>query len=120
MSIRHFSFASLLAVALGAAACGASAPPTVQMTKSQSAVRAAEEVGAQDTPKAALHLKMARDHIKNAEALMVEEEYEDATLVLRRAEADAELAIALSKEEKARADADALMRKVQELKRDME
>jgi hypothetical protein len=120
MSIRHFRLASLLAVALGAAACGASAPPTHQMTKSQSAVRAAEEVGAEDTPKAALHLKMARDHIKNAEALMVEEEFEDATLVLQRAEADAELSIALSKEEKSRSDAEAAMRKVQELKREIE
>ena len=118
MSIRHFCFASLLAAA--AAACGAAAPPQHQLTKSQSAVRAAEEVGAEDTPKAALHLKMARDHIKNAEALMVEEEFEDATLVLRRAEADAELAIALAKADKERADADAAMRKVQELKREME
>ena len=120
MAIRHFSLIPLLAAALGAAACGASAPPTHQLTKSQSAVRAAEEVGAPDTPKAALHLKMARDHIKNAEALMVEEEFEDATLVLRRAEADAELAIALSKEDKARGEAEGAMRKVQELKRDLE
>ena len=120
MSIRHFHLASFFAVALGAAACGGAAPPQHQLTKSQSAVRAAEEVGAQDTPKAALHLNMARDHIKNAEALMVEEEFEDATLVLRRAEADAELSIALAKEDKARTDAESAMRKVQELKREIE
>lgn len=109
-----------MATAGALAGCGASAPPTHQLTKSQSAIRAADEVGAQDTPKAALHLKMARDHLKNAEMLIVEEEYDDAALVLRRAEADAELAISLAKEAKARADAEAAMRKVQELKRDME
>jgi hypothetical protein len=105
---------------LTAAACGSAPPPTGQLTQSKAAVRAAEEVGAENTPKAALHLKMARDHLKNAEALVVEEEFEDATLILKRAESDAELAIALSKEAQARAEAEEAMRKVQELKREME
>lgn len=100
--------------------CGATAPPTHQLTKSKAAVRAAEEVGAKEVPKAKLHLKMANDHISNAEKLILEEEFDDATLVLRRAEIDAELAIELAKEAQTRAEADAAVRKVQELKREMD
>ena len=113
------AIAVCLLVAIGGA-CGAGAPPTHQLTKSKAAVRAAEEVGAKDTPKAALHLKMANDHIRNAEMLIVEEEFDDAGLILRRAESDAELAIELAREAKTRDEAEAAMRKVQELKREME
>lgn len=113
---------TLLAISLSlpAVACGGASPPTHQLTESNSAIRAAEEVGAENTPKAALHLKMARDHLKNAEALIAEEEYEDAALVLKRAESDADLALALAREAQARAEAESAMRKVQELKREME
>lgn len=110
----------MVAAVAGAAGCGASAPPTHQLSRSQAEIRGAEEAGAQDTPKAALHLKMARDHVKNAEALIVEKEYEDAALILKRAEADAQLAIALADEAEARAQAESAMRRVQELKREME
>jgi hypothetical protein len=50
----------------------------------------------------------------------VEEEFEDAALILRRAEADAQLAIALAREAKARSEAETAMRKVQELKREID
>jgi hypothetical protein len=109
-----------ISLCLPFAACGGSSPPTHQLTESNSAIRAAEEVGAANTPKAALHLKMARDHLRNAEALISEEEYDDAALVLKRAEADADLALALAREAQARGEAEAAMRKVQELKREME
>lgn len=107
-------------LSLAVMACGGASPPTHQLTESNSAIRAAEEVGAENTPKAALHLKMARDHLKNAEALITEEEYEDAALVLKRAEADADLALALAREAQARGEAEAAMRKVQELKREVQ
>jgi hypothetical protein len=112
----------LLCVCLGAAlaGCGGAGPPTHQLTESNSAIRAAEEVGAANTPKAALHLKMARDHLRNAEALISDEEYDDAALVLKRAEADADLALALARETQARTQAEQAIRRVQELKREME
>lgn len=117
LTFQRFACLSLFLLGVG---CGASAPPTMQQSKTQSAIRGAEVAGAEDTPKAKLHLKMAKDHLANAEQLIADEEYEDATLVLRRAEADAELAIALSKESDARGRAEDLQRKVQELKREME
>ena len=119
MRIRGTSLASFWLAAGLAAGCGASAPPTLQLTESKSAIRGAEEAGASDTPKAALHLKMARDHLKNAEQLIGDEDYDDASLVLKRAQADAELAISLAKEAKARSDAEDAMARVQKLKRDL-
>lgn len=112
--------AGLAVAALFASACGGAPPPTNQLSESQAAIRGAEEVGAENTPKAALHLKMARDHLKNAEALMADEENEEASLVLKRAEVDAEVAISMSKETEERMKAEEAMKKVQELKREIE
>lgn len=98
-------------------ACGSASPPTHQLAESKAAVRAAEEVGAPAAPKAALHLKLARDQIARAENLMREKEFSDAKNLLRRAEADAELAIALAKAHTEREAAEEAMRKVQRLKR---
>jgi hypothetical protein len=101
-------------------ACGASAPPTYQLTQSEAAIRAALEVGAEDTPQAALHLKMARDQVRSAKALMVEHENDRARHLLRRAEADANLAIALAKEDAAKQETLAAERKLETLRRDGE
>ena len=101
------------------AACGGSAPvPATAVTESKSAIRAAEEVGAQNVPKAALHLKMARDQVATAEALISDGENEEAALVLDRAEVDAELAIALAREAGLRAQAAEARAKVQKLRAD--
>jgi hypothetical protein len=109
----------LLALA-AVAGCGAGSPPHHQLGVSQAAIRTAEEIGAGDAPQAALHLKMARDHLASARRLMAEESYDAAALVLRRAEADAELAIALAREADERARAEDAIRKVQLLRREIE
>jgi hypothetical protein len=111
------------ALVLGAAAvaaCGSTSKPTYQLTQSEAAVRAAEEVGAKDTPQAALHLKMARDQVTEAKRLIIDEKYEPARHLLRRAEADANLAIALAKASRARAEADEVNRNLERLRREME
>ena len=119
MSIRPSRLLLLLVAA--AAACGAPKPPTHQLTRSQAAIRAAEEVDAQNTPKAALHLKMAKDNQSTAQQMISsQDQYEEAELALRRAEADAEVAIALAKEAKARAEADEAQAKVTRRKKEME
>jgi hypothetical protein len=97
-------------------ACGGSVPvPAAERTKALADVRAAEEVGAGQVPKAALHLKMARDQIATAERLIADDENEEATLVLSRAQGDAEVAIALAHENKLRLEAQQAQAKVQEL-----
>lgn len=102
-----------------ASACGASAPvPAAQRTETLAAVRAAEEIGAPNVPKAALHLKMARDQIQTAEALIRDDENEQATLVLLRAQADAELALELAREQRLRNEAAEARTQIETLKKE--
>lgn len=88
------------------AACGSSDVPVRQLAESESAIRAASEVGAQDNPRAALHLKLARDRYDQAQVLSKEGEQEGAKALLEKAEVDAELALALTRKEQAAARAE--------------
>jgi anthranilate phosphoribosyltransferase len=111
-------FPVLLAIAAG---CGGSKPPTYQLSQAQASIRAAEEVGAEQTPQAALHLKMAKDNQRDAESMISgQDHYDEANHALKRAQADAELAILLAKEAKARAEADEAKDKIKKLKQEME
>jgi Na+-translocating ferredoxin:NAD+ oxidoreductase RnfG subunit len=87
----------LLLVVL-AAGCAAPKPPTTQLTAAKAAIRGAVEAGAKSAPKGALHLKMARDQVGQAEDLIVAEKTSEARHLLIRAEADGNLAVALAKE----------------------
>ena len=86
-------------------ACGGSSLPPPKVTEAESAVSAAQAVGAASNPRAALHLKMARDQLAEAKTLIRNGNEEEARLVLEGAEADAELALMLTREEQARAQA---------------
>ena len=91
-----FALAVLL-LALGSA-CGSYPPPTERMTTSEAAIRAADEVGAGQVPRAALHLKLAQEQTDKARKLMEDGYNERAELTLKRAQADGELALAIAKE----------------------
>jgi hypothetical protein len=96
------------------AAC-ATAP--LRTEHSTSNIRAAEEVGAEKVPRAALHLQYARESLEKARALANDGQKEAADSMLMRSEADAELAIALSKEDTERQEAEAAVLKVHELRK---
>ena len=66
-------------------ACGSTKPPTYRLTQSKAAIRAAEEVGAPDAPQAALYLKMARDQVRQAENLIIDQSIACLQFFLRRA-----------------------------------
>lgn len=87
----------LLVIALPIAGCGAATIEGGDIATAQSAVRGAEEAGAEREPKAALHLKMARDQIAEAKAAAADGDEDRAAQLLERAELDAELAVALSR-----------------------
>jgi hypothetical protein len=106
----------LVAPACLALACGGSTLPQPKVTEAESAVSAATAVGAQSYPQGALHLKMARDQLAEAKAMIRNGDDEEARLVLEGAEADAELALMLTREQQARADATEAARSVRELK----
>ena len=102
---RMNAVSTLLLLALPITACGGYAVPTERMVSSEAALRGAQEVGAQNVPQAALHLRLAEEQITKAKALINDGDNERADYVLLRAKADAELALALAKEANAKADA---------------
>ena len=109
-----FPVAALLAFGAG---CGASYPaPTARMADSESAVRAAQEVGGQNEPQAALHLKLAQEQIDQAKQLLADGDNQRADFVLMRADADAELAVSLAREATARAAAKTAQDQLTQLK----
>ena len=100
---------TLILVALTAvatAACGGSYPvPTQRMADAQAAHRSAQELGADSSPDAALHLKLAEEQIGKATAAMKDDDNRRADFLLVRAKADAELALAIAREQKAKKEA---------------
>jgi hypothetical protein len=101
-------------VAACAVACASRPMPTAQVSSSEAAVRSAHEVGADQSPEAALHLKIAKDQLARARALINDGEYEKAEWLLVRAESDAEVAMAIARETKAKQAADQAASSVRE------
>jgi hypothetical protein len=95
--------AILTGSALVTVACGSVEVPTKQFAGAQAAVRAAREVGAEDTPQAALQLKRARDGLQRAQQQSQDGDNEEARVTLEEARLDAELAVLLAKQERSEA-----------------
>jgi len=104
-----------LGLSLALFACASYPPPTERMTTAEAAVRAADEVGANQVPRAALHLKLAQEQTDKARQLMQDGYNERAEQTLKRAQADAELAIAIAKEEATSVRLQAARTKLEEL-----
>lgn len=90
---------TLLLLAFGCA--GNYPPPTQRLADVQSANRSANELGAQNNPKAQLHLKLAEEQLALAKTAMENDDNQRADSLLTRAKADAELAVALVRESNA-------------------
>lgn len=104
-------------LALGAilSACSASHPLPANYAPAQAAIGAADAVGAKNEPRAALHLKMARDQVTQAQALAQRGKDRAAELMLDRARTDAELALMVTREAAARNEVVEARREVQGL-----
>ena len=89
-----------------AAACGGAPPPVAQLADSEASIRAAEEAGAGAEPQAALYLKLSKEQLDKAKALMEEDDNEEATIMLQRVVADANLARGIARRVEAEAEAD--------------
>ena len=100
-------------------ACGGGAIPQESLTAAQAEVKGAEVGGAAENPKAALHLKLAKEQIEEAKKLIEESENESAARVIDRARADADLALALAKEGRAKSEAQETKEQVDQLKKKM-
>ena len=84
-------------VACFAVGCGSSAVPLDKLTDAKATVRAAQEAGAQSTPQAALHLKMANDELASAQKSVDDGDNDRARLLLNQAQADADLSLSLAR-----------------------
>lgn|SRR5688572_5469402 len=96
-------FVNTAMVAALVVACGGSSLPPAKAADAQSSISAASAVGAEQHPQAALHLKMARDQLKQAQSLINDGKDDEARLVLERATADAEVALIITREAQASA-----------------
>jgi len=110
----------MLAVAVVATAIvvGCTSAPPLRTEKSTSGIRAAEEVGAAKVPQASFHLQLAKEELELAKSLSAKGEKEEASSMLLRAEADAELAIVLSHEDAEKTEANAARERVRQLRQD--
>jgi len=95
----------LVGLAAASAACGGAAVPQETLTAAQASVKGAEVGGANEDPKAQLHLKLANEQIDKAKKLIEDGKNEEAARVIDRAQADADLALALAQQAKALRDA---------------
>jgi hypothetical protein len=93
--------------------CAGAQLSTARVSEVGATARAAEELGANNLPKASLHLQLAREEMAEAKRLASEGEEEDAALLLERASADADLALQLTKTEHEQAKAKAAWQKTQ-------
>jgi flagellar capping protein FliD len=84
-------------LALFVVGCGGSAVPLDKLTDAKATVRAAQEAGAETTPQAALHLKMANDELASAQKAMDDKDNDRARLLLNQAQSDADLSLALAR-----------------------
>jgi hypothetical protein len=105
--------------ALGQLGCGSAAVPQEQLTAAQAAVKGAEVAGAPSDPKAALHLKLAKEQVEKAQALIADGENEDAARLIERAQADADLALLLAREARGKQEAASVQEQIEEIKRRM-
>lgn len=106
---------SLLGAGVALFACGGAQLNQTRVAEVQSSVTAAEAVGANDQPKAALHLQLARDEMAEARRLAAEGDGDNAALLLDRARVDAELAMQLARTEQEQEKAREAWQKIQEL-----
>ncbi len=85
---------------------------------STSAIRAAEELGATKIPNASYYLQLAKEELEGARELAANSKKVQATSLLWRANADAELAVLLSHEDVEKNEAKDAVNKVRQLQKD--
>jgi len=109
------SLSFVLAVVAGASMVGCASAPPMRTESSTSGIRAAQEVGAEKVPQAALHLQLAKEELERAKKLGADGDKEQGSSMLLRAQVDAELAVALSRESAERTEAQAAVGRVNQL-----
>ena len=105
----------LVVAIAGLVACASA--PTHQLGEAQATVSSAESVGAEQEPRAAYHLQLARQQIAEAKPLMdgSRSDKRNAAMLLTRAELDARLALETARTSEMQADAKQAWEETQKL-----
>jgi hypothetical protein len=90
--------------------------PQQKLTSAQAALKGAEVGGAAEDPQSALHLKLAREELEKANALIADSNTEEAERILDRSLADSEAALALATEAHQKKEAAQAKEQAEELK----
>jgi hypothetical protein len=98
------------------AGCSEGIPPIDQLAATQGAIRAAEEAGANKEPQGELHVKLAHEQLDRAKAEMDRDHNEEASRLLSRASADAEVARAYARKQASLAQVDEAQKQVDKVK----
>jgi len=101
------------------AACGGAAVPQEQLSAAQAAAKGAEVAGAAEDPKAALYLKLSKEEIEKAKALIADGDNEEAARLIDRAQADADLSFVLAKEARTKKEVAEAREQVEQVKKRM-
>jgi hypothetical protein len=107
----------LVAVVAIAGLVACASAPTHQLGEAQATVTSAESVGAQQQPRAAYHLQLAKQQIAEAKPLMdgSRDDKRNAERLLVRAELDARLAMEMARTGEMQADAKQAWAEIQQL-----
>ena len=111
------SMLAILSMAL-VTGCASDEVSTAEYSEPRQKVEAAQQLGANELPQASLHLRLAKEQLQAADALIEEGEEEEARYALMRAEADAELALALAKEDRMRGEVEEVVKQINHLRSD--
>jgi hypothetical protein len=98
------------------AACASFPVPNDQKTASESALRGAQEAGADQAPQAKLAMQLSQDEISQGNQLIQQGRNREAAAMFNRARADAELAIGLTREAQIEAESQKEAQKVAQLR----
>ena len=99
-------------------ACASTEVSPEAIAEPQAKISAAQEAGANENPRASLHLKYATDAFEHASKLIADGDGDEAKLQLQRATADAELALQLARLDETRSDATRTLEEIQRLERE--
>ncbi|SRR6266852_3228526 len=102
--VRKITIAVTLLALSGCASNTASSERVAATTDAP--IRAAEELGANKVPEAALNLQLAKDETEQAKQLLKDGKKQRSQMMFARAQADAELAVALARHAPIKADAE--------------
>jgi len=101
----------VLAAAIGG--CASTPIPADKYAGAKASIKTSEELGAEQDPQAALHLKLAKEQLAQAKECMKNGDNDSAKMVLDRANADGDAAFNIARADKAKIEAQKTITNIQ-------